>query len=79
LKDALELDEQRFVIAHPARRLFFVQTKRGQYPDRFADVPFHRMQAVAAVRDVRNTEILASWQEVFDSAWDERTERDLEW
>ena len=43
------------------------QAMRGQEARRFADVPFHGMQAVAPVGDVRGPEVLARGQEVPDA------------
>src|SRR5439155_6334245 len=56
---SLELRQQRLVVAHATWRFLLAQAKRDEQSDRFADVPFHRMQAIAAVRDVRDAQVFA--------------------
>ena len=35
------------------------------------------MQAITAVRNVRNPEVLAGGQKIFNTLWNQRAERDL--
>ena len=70
------LDEQRLeilqdlrILPHLVRRVYsFSQAERRQQPGRLADVPLHRVQAVAAVGDVGDAQVLAGRQQVLAPA-----------
>src|SRR5690606_11107760 len=74
---SLEFVQQRPVVTNVSRRLVVRQAEGGQGTGRFADVPFDRVQAVAAVGDVRGADVLAAGDEIFDPLRQERTERNL--
>ncbi len=48
---------------------------RGERSRRFPDVPLHRMQAVASVRNMSNPNVLARRQEVSHAFRNQRAER----
>ena len=54
------------------------KAKGRERPGGLADSPLDGMKAVAAVSDMRRTQVLARRQQVLDSSRDQRAERDLE-
>ena len=66
LDSALEILQQFLVVPDLPRRPARRDGVRRRAARRFADVPFHRMQPVAAVGDVRHAEVLARRQQVLD-------------
>jgi hypothetical protein len=79
LQIRLESFGQLLAGMNSARRLLGADCLRCYGSRRFADIPFHGMQAVAAVSDVRCADIFASGQQVFYPFRNERAERNLEW
>ena len=53
------------------------ETERREGPSRFPDVPLDRMQAIAAVCQMGNTEVLAGRQQVLHAAWKQSAEGNL--
>ena len=45
-----------------------MQAKGCEGPRRFADVPFNRMQAITPIGDVRYSQVLAGWEQIFRDA-----------
>ena len=62
----------------PARGLLGVQAVGGERPGGLADGPLDGVQAVAAVGDVGDAQVLAGRQQVLDPPGDQGAERDLE-
>ena len=52
--------------------------ERDESPGRLADGPLHGMKPVAAIGDVRGSEVLAGRQQVLDPAGNQGAQRDLE-
>ena len=74
----LEIVQMRFGIAHLARGQPLVQAIRRERPGRFADIPFDRMQPIAAIGDMGHAQILARRQQVLDPLGYQRSQRNLE-
>ena len=74
----LEFGQERGGGADGARGGFFRATEDRERADGFADVPLDGVQAIAAVGEVRRTDIFAGGQEVFHAPRQEGAERDLE-
>ena len=66
------------VSMHGGRLCLLVQAERGEQSGRFTDVPLDGVQAVAAVGQVRDAEILARGEEVLDALGDQGAQGDLE-
>src|SRR5687767_14072166 len=54
------------------------ETERRQQTCRFAHVPFDGMHSKGSVRNVRNSQVLTSRQQILDAYWNQCSERDLE-
>ena len=65
------------ILAHRARRNLLLQAKRRQQSGGFADVPLDRMQAVAAVGDVRRPDVFAGRQQIRHAYRQQRAQRNL--
>src|SRR5690625_7876283 len=64
-------------VSRLAGRGVFLFTKCDKGSSRFADIPFHRMETVAAVGNVGRADVFAGRNQVFHTLRDERTERNL--
>src|SRR4029077_120315 len=64
LQAALKVLKKLGCITHAPRQLLAVQAERRQCPGGFADVPFDRVKAVAAVGDMRDAQVLARGQQI---------------
>src|SRR5438034_10459463 len=53
LQQCLKLFEQLRILAHRARNGLLFHAERRQQAGGFSDVPFHGVQTIAAIRDVR--------------------------
>jgi len=54
-KPGLKILQKRKVLSHLSRLHSPIETKRRQCSRSLSNIPFHRMQPVAAVRDMSNT------------------------
>jgi len=70
---ALKIFQQLFIGVNGARQLPGSDRLGGDRSRRFANVPLHRMQPIATVRDVGCADILAGRQQIFDALRNERT------
>ena len=57
LQHTAKLCKYRRIVAHFRRRYLFFQTKCRQKSRHFSHVPFHRVQTVTAVCEVRGTDV----------------------
>ena len=60
-----------------ARRLAGALSICGQGSGGLTDVPFYGVQPIAAVRDVRGSDVLAGGEEIFHTDGEQSAERDL--
>ena len=65
-------------ISYGPGRLLVRLAERHERPGRLADGPFHGMEAVAAVGDVRRPRFLQAGKQILDPARNQGAERDLE-
>src|SRR5687767_7916827 len=79
LNRALEIRQPLRIIPDAPRRAVRLDRVRREASRGLANVPFHRMQAIAAIRDVGHAEVLAGRQEVLDAARNQRAEWNLKW
>lgn len=75
---ALEVFEQSGLAPHLTRANPAVQAKGGKRARRFADVPLDRVQSVAAICNMRRSDVFGSRQQIVHPHRDEAAERDLE-
>ena len=71
-QSSLQILNQFLTRVDGSRRLLDPDRLGSYCPRCFANIPFHRMQAVAAVGDVRGTDIFTSGKEIFDPDGNQR-------
>src|SRR6266567_4306198 len=74
----LEIGQLFFGVANGPRRRLELDRLSGCAAGGLTDVPFHGVQTVAAVRDVRYSDVFRCGQQVFDPLRDQGAERNLE-
>src|SRR6266540_1573984 len=77
-EEPLALFQEGAVVADAAGRLAAVEGKSRHRSRRLADVPLDGVEAIAAVREVRDAQVLRAREEVLQAPRDERAEGDLE-
>lgn len=76
-KHALEVGEQDRIAAYRAGDHAMAEAERGQGTSGLADVPFHRVEPVAAIGDVSHAQALPGSQQVVQPARKQCAQRDL--
>src|SRR4051794_3461197 len=79
LQPALEPLQLCGLFPHCSGRLMRLESECRQRAGRLADVPLHRVQAVAAIGDVRGAEVLRASDEICYPHGDKRPQGNLEW
>ena len=76
-KQALEIGEQARVATYRPRAHTVAEAERGQDTSRLADVPFHRMEPVAAIGDMGDAQALSGGEQVVQPPRKQCAQRDL--
>src|SRR5690606_28314999 len=78
LKEGLEIGEFGGGVADLAGKFFAGEAEVGERAGGFADIPFDRVEAVAAVGDVGRAEVFGGGEEVFHAFGNQRAEGNFE-
>src|SRR6185312_14760565 len=76
-KPALQIVQFCRRVTNGARGIARLHCPRGNGPRGFSNVPFHGMESIAPVGDMRNAEVFAARQQIAAAVRNQRAKRDL--